>query len=102
MSLSARTSIAYDTDGFTEDTTIMTARFWGDLKTTDFANVSADRTVAVLPLAAIEQHGPHLPVSVDTTIMNAMLAEAMPRGRAQAGDRDLAWRQQRSDEGGRA
>lgn len=56
----------------------MTARFWGDLKTTDFAGLSADSTVAVLPLAAIEQHGPHLPVSVDTTIMNAMLAEAMP------------------------
>lgn len=57
----------------------MTARFWGDLKTTDFAGLSADKTVAVLPLAAIEQHGPHLPVSVDTVIMNAMLAEAMPQ-----------------------
>lgn len=56
----------------------MTARFWGDLKTTEFVGLSADKTVAVLPLAAIEQHGPHLPVSVDTTIMNAMLAEAMP------------------------
>lgn len=56
----------------------MSARFWGDLKTTDFAGLSAQDTIAVLPLAAIEQHGPHLPVSVDTTIMNAMLAEAMP------------------------
>jgi creatinine amidohydrolase len=55
----------------------MSARFWGDLKTTDFVGLSADDTVAVLPLAAIEQHGPHLPVSVDTTIMNAMLIEAM-------------------------
>lgn len=56
----------------------MTARFWGDLKTTDFTGLSPETTIAVLPLAAIEQHGPHLPVSVDTTIMNAMLAEAMP------------------------
>ena len=56
----------------------MTARFWGDLKSSDFATLSPDRTVAVLPLAAIEQHGPHLPVSVDTTVMNGMLAEAMP------------------------
>ena len=55
----------------------MTARFWGDLKTTDFEALAADRTVAVLPLAATEQHGPHLPVAVDTVIMNAMLAEAM-------------------------
>ena len=56
----------------------MGARFWGDLKTADFAGLSAEGAIAVLPLAAIEQHGPHLPVSVDTTIMNAMLAEAMP------------------------
>ena len=56
----------------------MSARFWGDLKTTDFVGLDAESTIAVLPLAAIEQHGPHLPVSVDTTIMNAMLAEAMP------------------------
>lgn len=56
----------------------MSARFWADLKSSDFAGVSAADTVAVLPLAAIEQHGPHLPVSVDTTIMNAMLTEAMP------------------------
>lgn len=56
----------------------MGARFWADLKSSDFASLPASSTVAVLPLAAIEQHGPHLPVSVDTTIMNAMLAEAMP------------------------
>ncbi len=56
----------------------MSARFWGDLKTTDFKDLDAEKTVAVLPLAAIEQHGPHLPVSVDTTIMNAMLGLAMP------------------------
>jgi creatinine amidohydrolase len=57
---------------------MMSARFWGDLKTTDFEGLSPDGAVAVLPLAAIEQHGPHLPVSVDTTIMNAMLGLAMP------------------------
>jgi creatinine amidohydrolase len=56
----------------------MSARFWGDLKTTEFEGLDAEKTVAVLPLAAIEQHGPHLPVSVDTTIMNAMLGLAMP------------------------
>ncbi|MCO5092493.1 creatininase family protein [Bosea sp. (in: a-proteobacteria)] len=56
----------------------MTARFWGELKSSDFASLSPARTVAVLPLAAIEQHGPHLPLSVDTTVMDGMLAEAMP------------------------
>lgn len=57
----------------------MSARFWGDLKTTDFQGLAPETTLAVLPLAAIEQHGPHLPVSVDTTVMNAMLALAMPQ-----------------------
>jgi creatinine amidohydrolase len=32
----------------------------------------AGKTVAVLPLAAIEQHGPHLAVSTDTAIINAL------------------------------
>lgn len=32
----------------------------------------APKTVAVLPLAAMEQHGPHLAVSTDTAIVNAL------------------------------
>jgi creatinine amidohydrolase len=57
----------------------MTARHWGDLKSRDFVGLDPERTVAVLPLAAIEQHGPHLPVSVDTEIMKGMIAETMPK-----------------------
>jgi creatinine amidohydrolase len=37
------------------------------------------RTVAVLPVAAVEQHGPHLPVSVDMTLVEGVLAAALPR-----------------------
>ena len=33
----------------------------------------------MLPVAAIEQHGPHLPVSTDTTIMNGMLETVIAR-----------------------
>lgn len=36
-------------------------------------------TIAVLPTAAIEQHGPHLPVGVDTMIAEGMLAELRRR-----------------------
>jgi len=43
---------------------------WLSLTTEEFA---ADR-IAVLPVAAIEQHGPHLPVGVDTCIAEAYLA----------------------------
>jgi hypothetical protein len=34
--------------------------------------------IAVLPVAATEQHGPHLPLSVDVDIVNGVLAAALP------------------------
>ena len=34
--------------------------------------------MAVLPVAAIEQHGPHLPVSVDTSLINGVIEAALP------------------------
>ena len=54
------------------------SRFWADLSTRDFARLDAAPTVAVLPVAAIEQHGPHLPVSVDTTLVDGVIAAALP------------------------
>jgi creatinine amidohydrolase len=49
---------------------------WGDLCTTDFAKFNVARTVAVLPVAATEQHGPHLPLSVDADLLEGVLAVA--------------------------
>lgn len=54
------------------------SRFWADLSTRDFAGLDADRTVAVLPLGAIEQHGPHLPLCVDQTLVDGVIAAALP------------------------
>ena len=54
------------------------SRFWADLATTDFAALDAKRTVAVLPVAATEQHGPHLPLSVDQTLADGVVADALP------------------------
>lgn len=46
---------------------------WADYRTTEYQDIDPMRTIAILPTAAIEQHGPHLPVGVDTMIMEGML-----------------------------
>ena len=53
--------------------------WWGDYRTTEYATIDPETTIAVLPVAAIEQHGPHLPVSTDTTIMKGMLETVIAR-----------------------
>ncbi|MBC7379742.1 MAG: creatininase family protein, partial [Burkholderiaceae bacterium] len=58
------------------------SRFWADLTTRDFAQLMASgeaaQTIAVLPVAAIEQHGPHLPLSVDTTLVEGIIISSFP------------------------
>src|ERR671920_2317948 len=54
----------------------MPARHWLDLTTEDFRTRDMSRAIAVLPVAAVEQHGPHLPVGVDTLINEGYLARA--------------------------
>jgi creatinine amidohydrolase len=54
------------------------ARHWSDLSTADFAALDLSRAIAVLPVAATEQHGPHLPLSVDTDLVNGVIAAALP------------------------
>ncbi|WP_296445635.1 creatininase family protein [Rhodoferax sp. UBA5149] len=57
------------------------SRFWADLSTQDFARLiatgQAAQTIAVLPVAATEQHGPHLPLSVDTVLVDGVIAAAL-------------------------
>jgi creatinine amidohydrolase len=54
-------------------------RFWGELKSSEFSGLDPNATVAVLPVAAIEQHGPHLPVMTDTAIMQGMIDTVLAR-----------------------
>ena len=55
-----------------------TSRFWAELTTRDFAQLDPARTVAVLPLGATEQHGPHLPLGVDQVLVDGIVQAALP------------------------
>ena len=54
------------------------SRFWADLSRRDFAQLDPARTIAVLPVAATEQHGPHLPLSVDSVLADGIVAASLP------------------------
>ncbi|MEY3521363.1 MAG: Creatinine amidohydrolase, partial [Pseudomonadota bacterium] len=54
------------------------SRFWADWTTLDFQALAHARTMAVLPVAATEQHGPHLPLSVDTDLVNGVVSACLP------------------------
>jgi creatinine amidohydrolase len=49
-------------------------RDWTDIHWPDLAGGGCERWIAVLPLAATEQHGPHLPLGTDVMIAQAYLA----------------------------
>ncbi|MGQ7846026.1 creatininase family protein [Granulosicoccus sp. 3-233] len=52
----------------------MTRRLdWAERRAPEFQCIDTKKAIAVLPTAAIEQHGPHLPVGTDTMIMQGML-----------------------------
>lgn len=48
---------------------------WAQYRAPEFALIDPMETIAILPTAAVEQHGPHLPVGVDMMIAEGMLAE---------------------------
>lgn len=53
--------------------------YWADLTSAEFRALDPQKTIAVLPVAAIEQHGPHLAVSTDATLGEGMIAELVNR-----------------------
>ena len=55
-------------------TSLLPPRDWTDIHWPDLGGAGPDRWIAVLPLAATEQHGPHLPLGTDVMIAQAYLA----------------------------
>jgi len=54
-------------------------RFWAELRSSEFSSLDPSSTIAILPVAAIEQHGPHLPVMTDTAIAEGMIKTVLTR-----------------------
>jgi creatinine amidohydrolase len=58
------------------------SRYWADWSTQDFARYktrcAVEQMIAVLPVAATEQHGPHLPLKVDSALVDGVVAAALP------------------------
>jgi len=53
------------------------SRFWWDLSTREFHELEMEKFIAVIPIGAVEQHGPHLPVRVDAAINAGILQHAV-------------------------
>jgi creatinine amidohydrolase len=56
-----------------------TSRYWADLTSEALARADRSRLIAVLPVAATEQHGPHLPISTDAAIIDAVVEATIPK-----------------------
>jgi creatinine amidohydrolase len=52
---------------------------WASLKAAELRDLAAREAIVVLPVAAMEQHGPHLPVMVDTLLCGVVARRAARR-----------------------
>lgn len=48
-------------------------RHWHEMTTLDFSEGDVEDWIGILPVAAIEQHGPHLPLYTDTCIAEGLM-----------------------------
>ena len=54
---------------------------WARLRADELRKYSQDDTVVILPVAALEQHGPHLPVMVDSRLVEEVSKRTASLGR---------------------
>lgn len=48
-------------------------QYWKNIISADFEKINRDNSIVLLPIAATEQHGRHLPVGTDSMILEALL-----------------------------
>lgn len=58
---------------------MLASGYWQDLTTRDFDRIDPEAAVALLPVAAVEQHGPHLPLATDALINAGIVARTLER-----------------------
>lgn len=63
-------------------------RVWADLPGSAIPAVTSERSLAVVPVGAIEHHGPHLPLRTDALIAERVAAAAVARAASEGID---AW-----------
>ena len=55
--------------------------YWQDLRSDQLQGLDPEKTIAVMPVSAVEQHGPHLPLCTDAVIIEGIvdrLLQAVP------------------------
>ena len=58
---------------------MLPTRFWAEMSWKDFQSTDMEEVIAVLPTAAVEQHGPHLPLGVDLFLMQGYIERVVAR-----------------------
>ena len=56
--------------------------WWTDFAASEYQDIDPEKTIAILPIAAVEQHGPHLPVGVDMLLNRGCLELLIERAPA--------------------
>lgn len=55
------------------------SRYWSDHTSEQFSRLPREQLIAVLPVGAVEQHGPHMPICTDHALIDGVVAATLPK-----------------------
>jgi creatinine amidohydrolase len=55
------------------------SRYWSDYTSEALSQLPRERLIAVLPVGAVEQHGPHMPISTDHATIDGIVGATVAR-----------------------